>query len=279
MIHLPFRRMGPQGETIRGDVRIAERPPPRTAVVVVHGFKGFKDWGFFPHLCKRLAAAGHAVVSFNFSFNGIGASDPEEFTQLELFARNTFTRELDELIWILEEVAEGDLLPRIPRKIGLLGHSRGGADAILAARESARVDALVTWAAVANLDRWTEESREEWIREGRVYVLNARTGQQMPLDVTLLEDFENNRERLDVVGAAESVSQPWLIVHGKDDLTVNWEDSTLFARAASKGKHVLIEGAGHTFEVGHPFQGPSPELETALDATVRHFEIHLGSGD
>ena len=70
MIHRRFAVFAPhlnEGEIIRGDVRYAEGPAPRTAIIVVHGFKGYKDWGFFPHLCERLAIAGHAVVSFNFS--------------------------------------------------------------------------------------------------------------------------------------------------------------------------------------------------------------------
>ena len=277
MIHLPFRRIGPHGDMIRGDLRVPEGPPPRTAVVVVHGFKGFKDWGFFPHLCEEIAAAGHAVVSFNFSWNGIGADDPQEFTELEAFGRNTYTRELDELLWILEEVAAGDLMPKKPRRIGLVGHSRGGAQAILATGESARVDALVTWSAVGNLDRWTEETREEWIRDGRVYILNSRTGQQMPLDKTLLEDFEANTERLDLHRAAAAVGAPWLILHGTDDLTVNWSDSESLAGAASGAKHLLVEGAGHTYEVGHPFQGPSPQFKEALQATLTHLEASLES--
>ena len=37
-----------------------------------HGFKGFKDWGFFPHLADRLARAGLVAVSFNFSGSGVG---------------------------------------------------------------------------------------------------------------------------------------------------------------------------------------------------------------
>ena len=66
MIHSTFAR-AVHGRTLQGDVRIPDGPPPRSAVVVVHGFKGFKDWGFFPYLCQRMAAAGHAVVSFNLS--------------------------------------------------------------------------------------------------------------------------------------------------------------------------------------------------------------------
>ena len=129
MIHVPFTRDPRPGETIRGEVRIPEGPPPTSAVVVVHGFKGFKDWGFFPHLCRQLAAAGHAVVSFNFTRNGIG-SDPLEFTELDSFGTNTFSIELDEVRLILDEVFDGNLLPRAPRKVGLLGHSRGGGQAI-----------------------------------------------------------------------------------------------------------------------------------------------------
>lgn len=275
MIHLPFERRGPHGESIKGDIRVPEGPPPSAAVVVVHGFKGFKDWAFFPYLAREIAAAGFSVVSFNFSRNGIGAH-PEEFTELEAFAQNTYSRELDELGWVLDATASGDLLPWTPEAIGLVGHSRGGAQAALAASEDARVRALVTWAAVANLDRWTEETRREWRASGRVYVLNGRTGQQMPLDVTLLEDYEANAARLDVTARAGAVVVPWLIVHGEDDLTVSPADAETLVGAARAARLRRVPGAGHTFEVGHPFKGPSPQLEEATGATVRHLRTHLG---
>ena len=40
------------------DVRAGGRATPRPAVVVLHGFKGFKDWGFFPPFAERIARAG-----------------------------------------------------------------------------------------------------------------------------------------------------------------------------------------------------------------------------
>src|SRR5690606_33223391 len=130
LIHLPFEREPVRGRRVRGDVRIPDGPPPRTAVLVLHGFKGFKDWAFFPHLCRRLAGAGHAVVSFNFSGSGIG-EDPGRFTDLDAFATNTLSRELEEVGWVADWILSGDLLPRPPQRLGLLGHSRGGGDAIL----------------------------------------------------------------------------------------------------------------------------------------------------
>lgn len=259
---------------MRGDVRIPDGPPPRSAIVVVHGFKGFKDWAFFPHLARALAAAGHTVVSFNFSGSGIG-SDPERFTELDAFAANTLSRESEELARVVDWVATGDLVPRRPRALGLLGHSRGGGDAILQAAADPRVEALVTWSAVSTFDRWSRATREEWRESGRVYVLNQRTGQQMPLDVGLLEDLERNRERLDPTAAAARVEAPWLILHGETDRTVEVEEARTLARAAPAGRLQVIAEAGHTFEVGHPFTVPSRALTQAIDASIAHFARHL----
>jgi len=278
MIHLPFTRDPRRGETIRGDVRIPDGPPPTSAVVVVHGFKGFKDWGFFPHLCQHLAAAGHAVVSFNFARNGI-SSDPMEFTELESFATNTFSLELDEVRLILDEVLEGDLLPRAPKKVGLLGHSRGGGQAILAAAEEPRVAALVTWASVSHFDRWADETKSEWRELGRIWAMNTRTGQQMPLDLSLLEDYEANRERLDIPTAASRVVSPWLILHGLEDTTVPPDEARTLAEAAADARMMLLNDAGHTFQARHPFEASPPELDEAVRYTIQHFERHLLSQD
>jgi len=274
LISFSFTREVRRGDLLRGDVRIPDGPPPRSAVVVVHGFKGFKDWGFFPWICGRLASAGHAVVSFNFSRNGIG-SDPDRFTNLDAFAANTLSMEQAELRSVLAEVLDGDLLPRRPRKVGLLGHSRGGGQSILATASEPRVAALVTWAAVAHFDRWTEETKARWRDEGRIWVLNQRTGEQMPLDRSLLDDFEAHRDTLDVTAAAARVHAPWLIVHGTEDLTV-WPGEAETLRGAAEGASLhLVHGAGHTFQAKHPFEQAPPELREAAERTLQHFDAHL----
>lgn len=265
------------GAELVADLRIPEGRPPRSAVVVLHGFKGFKDWGFFPNLSDALASDGHAVVSVNFSLNGIGA-DPLEFTELEDFARNTLSREVDEAVAVIDALGGPDILPLSPRRIGVFGHSRGGGIAVLAAAERPRVRALATWAAVADFDRWDDATKEEWREEGRIHVLNGRTGQQMPLDLTLLDDFEANRERLDVTAAAGRLEMPWLIAHGTDDPAVSFDDARALADAAPHAELLAVEGAGHTFEVGHPFEGPSPEYAQVLERTRDHFRAALLGG-
>jgi pimeloyl-ACP methyl ester carboxylesterase len=279
VIRNPFERTTREGNVLRGEVRIPEGPPPRSAVVVVHGFKGFKDWGFFPYLTDALVASGHAVVGFNFTGSGV-AGEREEVSDLDAFASNTLSRELEELAFVIEMARAGDLLPRRPRALGLVGHSRGGGDAVLHAASHDDVDALATWASVATFDRWTEDTLREWRERGRVYVLNTRTGQQLPLDVTLLDDFEANRERFDVTRAARGVRAPWLIVHGAQDLTVDPEEARTLAREAPAGRLLMVEGAGHTFETRHPMQGAPPrQLEEAVEGTLRHFTRHLRTGE
>ena len=277
MVHYTFQREPIPGRLLRGDVRIPEGPPPGSAVVVIHGFKGFKDWAFFPHLCRSLAASGHAVISFNFSGSGIG-SHPERFTELEAFAANTLSREVEEVGWVVEWVMTGDLLPRKPTSLGLLGHSRGGGDAIVHAAGDPRVRALITWSAVSTFARWSSETQAEWREAGRIHVSNSRTGQQMPLDIGLLQDLESNRTHLDVESAASRVAAPWLILHGDADQTVGLKEGQALARAAPSGQLHVVAGAGHTFEVGHPFSMPSPELDEVVAESVNHLSLHLGEG-
>lgn len=270
-----------EGEVIRGDIRRPEGSGASgfglaSAVVVVHGFKGFKDWGFFPHAADRLADAGHAVVTFNFSRNGVG-EDLQDFSELERFAANTLTLELEELRLVLDRVLDGTLLGAPPQRVGLLGHSRGGGTSVVAASEDRRLSSLVTWAAIAGFDRWTDQAKETWRREGRIWIPNARTGQQMPLDVTLLRDFEENRDRLDILSAAGRLQLPWLVVHGTEDATVDPEDGRALSEAGPDTELLYIGGAGHTFEARHPFQGPPRELTEALDATIAHFGRTLAS--
>ncbi len=265
------------GPPVRGDLRVRAGAEPRSAVVVCHGFKGFRTWGFFPPLARAAALRGHAVVTFDFSHNGVGA-DGVDFSALERFAENTHTRNLDEIRTVLDSLRGGALLPRSPRRIGVFGHSRGGGEAILAAAEDPRVDALATWAAISDIPaRWTEEQKERWKRGETVEITNARTGQAMPVGPGYWRDVEMNRERLDILAAAEAVRVPWLIVHGDADTSVPQADAhALFEVAGDETELLVVEGGDHTFGARHPWAGSTPELGAAVEATLDWFDEHLG---
>jgi pimeloyl-ACP methyl ester carboxylesterase len=261
---------------IRIDVRAGGRESGRPAVLIVHGFKGFKDWGMFPPLADRLAQAGFTAVSFNMS--GSGVDDAGEFAWPERFGHNTFSAELADIGAVLDALAAGRLATAPPTRIGLVGHSRGGGIGILAAARDARIRALVTWAAISTVDRWPDESeRARWRSAGKLEVLNARTGQVLPLYTDALDDVEHNRATLDIAAAAAGLSVPWLIFHGSVDPTVAFAEAERLARAAGPGRASLVPvaGAGHTFGATHPWRGSTAELDLVMKDTVAWLGRHL----
>jgi len=254
------------------DVRTADREAPRPAVVIVHGFKGFKDWGMFPVAADRLARAGFTAVTLNLS--GSGVDDRGEFVFPELFGHNTFSAEQHDVQVLLTALARGDLDLAPTTEFGLVGHSRGGGTAILAAAGDPRVRALVTWASISEVDRWRDRAAE-WRRAGKLEVVNSRTGQVLPLYTDLLDDVERNRGVLDLAEAAARVRVPWLIVHGTADEAVSADEARVLAACAPAGRLLLLDGAGHTFGAVHPFAGMTPDLAVALDETAKWMGRHL----
>ncbi len=267
----------PHGDAIRLDVYSAKDESSDSAVLLCHGFKGFKDWGFFPHLGRALAAKGHVAVVFDFSLNGVGEISGE-FSELASFSRNTHSRELEDLHWMADELLAGRFSPAGSRRsrLGVFGHSRGGGEAVILAGERPDIDCLVTWAAVSSFERWTPEQIEQWEREGEVVALNARTGQEMPIGRGYLDDLRENRERFDVLAAASRIEIPWLIVHGASDAVAAPSEGRALAARARRAKLLEIEGGDHTLGARHPLQGRfTLELNKGVDATVKHFRRHL----
>ena len=257
------------------DVRAGGRALPRPAVVILHGFKGFKDWGMFPPLSERMARAGLTAVSPNFS--GSGVDDSGDFSLPELFGHNTFTAELQDSQSILDALLNGQLGIPGPSSVGLLGHSRGGGIAILQTARDRRVSALVTWAAISNVQRWSSSERAAWRSEGKTEVRNARTGQILPLYTDVLDDIEQNAATLDIQAAAGRIQVPWLLVHGSQDESVNYREAALLHRASSQeaARILRVENAGHTFGAVHPWRSTTLELDLVFDQTLEWFAANL----
>jgi dienelactone hydrolase len=260
------------GGPLRVDIRTGARPGEvRPAVVICHGFKGFKDWGFFPKIAERLATAGFTAASFNFSGSGVG--EGEEFTESDRWFRQRPSVDLRDIGIVVDQLAADGA-----EWIGLLGHSRGGGLAILHASGDARIKALVTWAAVDHFLRWPAEAIRGWRESGTVDVVNQRTGQVLTIGPDALEDWDSFGDNLlDVVAAAQRVRTPWLIVHGTEDATVPVEVGRILEEVSGSPdtESLFAEGAGHTFGARHPWAGSTPDCDAVFEATVRFFARHL----
>lgn len=264
---------------IDGVLHLPKKTGKRPCVVVCHGFKGFMDWGFFPYLAELLADRGFAVVRFNFSGSGMQPGE-NEVSDPEAFRNSTYTNELRDLLAMLDHVS-GSLAPRRidSDRIGLFGHSRGGGIATLASGRpewEEKLRALVTWSAVSTFERFGDEELAGWRRDGELIVVNSRTGQQLPVALSVLEDLEENGDELDIRAAAGRRHAPWLIVHGEADESVCIQDALILYERGQKPVELhRIPGATHTYNVGHPFQRPSRELIQAMNATQVWFRQFL----
>jgi dienelactone hydrolase len=256
------------GLSIRGDVYPAESS--LGTVIVCHGFKGFAHWAFFPYIAQTLAENGLTAITFDFSGSGIGP-DRESFTEAGAFAGNTLSREQEDLENLVDYARRRKL---INGKFGLLGHSRGGASAILfTAAADSDVGALVTWAAISYPNRWSKEDVITWRRQGYAEVTNSRTGQIMRLDTDLLDDVEmHGQTKLNIEAAAAKIKVPWLIVHGTADETVpSSEGERLHALSPGVSTLRLIKGGNHGFDAKHPLNEVPPVLEKVVLETVKFF--------
>jgi dienelactone hydrolase len=273
-----FELVGADGGPLRGEVRAPGRNGARPAVVICHGFKGFKDWGSFPHLADRLARGGITAVSFNFSGSGVGP-DGETFSEPERFGHATLGKDLEDLAGVLGALRGGTLVPGLapPAAVGLFGHSRGGGIAILHTAHDSGVRALVTWSAVGAALRWGPETIAKWRREGRIDITNTRTGDVLPLYIDALDEIEADRAgRLDIGQAAAAVRAPWLIVHGAADESVPLKEGQfLWEQSARRAELLVVPHGSHTFGARHPWAGMTEELAQAMDATVSWFARSL----
>ncbi|HUR82556.1 MAG TPA: alpha/beta fold hydrolase [Thermoanaerobaculia bacterium] len=261
MTHFTLR--SGEGLDIRGEFDVSDQP--RALVVIVHGFKGFKDWGFFPWTAQRLMQHRLAVCRFNMSRSGIG-DDPETFDRLDLFEYDTYSTQLRDLAVVVRHAQRE--FPNLPTF--LLGHSRGGGIAILGAQDVPNLRGVIAWSPISRVDRWDDETRRTWRARGVMEVENARTKQIMRMSPVMLDDYEENAARLDILAAVSRLEVPLLVLHGGRDESVPVGEGRLIAAQSPLASLAVFARASHTFNAIHPLVHVPFELLTAAELSA-HF--------
>lgn len=262
MIHQEeFSLTGASGKPIIGDLTYDVKNTNAPLVIFVHGFKGFKDWGAHNLVARYFAQNGYRYLKFNLSHSGVRPEQPNDVSDLEAFASNTVSKEMADVDLVINYALQN----LNAKALYLIGHSRGGGLSILQAASNPTIKALVTWSSIADFSSlWGKSREEEWRKEGKIYVINARTKEEMPLNVGLLEDFEANREKLDILIAAKKINIPWLIVQGDADVNVPLATAQQLASANPASRLVKIEGANHVYGASHPYTSQSLPAQLLL---------------
>ncbi|SHK85620.1 alpha/beta hydrolase family protein [Hymenobacter psychrotolerans] len=280
-VRLDFQLTSPRhSRPFTADARYLPDGRRKPVVVFVHGFKGFKDWGHFNVLADWFAQQGFVFVKLNLSHNGLVVGGSGDLEDLEAFGRNNFSLELDDIGTLLDYLAApGAVVPASEAdfsRLALIGHSRGGGLVLLKAAEDPRVQAVATWAAISNVNPgWTEALMQHWQQQGVYHVENSRTKQQLPLYYQIVEDYHQNRLRLDIPhNVRRKLRQPLLIVHGDQDETVPVERAHELKSWKPKAELVILPGVTHNFGGSHPWpQAELPgEAQQAAAATMEFLQ-------
>lgn len=258
------------------DATWKEHETKKPVIFLVHGFKGFKDWGTFNLIAETFANMGYAVVKPNTAYNGTTMDYPYEISDFEAFANNNFSIELDDIgtaiDWVFSEYCP---IPNLDlSKVYLIGHSRGGGSAILKAYEDSRINKVVTWAAIPAVTKlFKEEFLKEWKEKKTAHVINGRTGDKLPMNYQMVENYYENIERLNIGKVVAKLPIPLLIIHGSADETVPLPAAHFLYQQNPESTLLVIPEATHTFGGYHPYMHNElpPHLQRVVQSTANFF--------
>lgn len=212
------------------DARL-EKPAgkPRAYALFAHCFSCSKNSLAATRIARHLT--DHRIAVLRFDFTGLGASEGD-------FANTNFTSNVQDLIaaakYMEETYGAADLL---------IGHSLGGAAALVAANQLPNVKAVATIGAPADAGHVLQHMAhhlEDIETKGQAEVQIAGRA------FTIKDQFVSDVREAKVLQAAEKLKRPLLILHAPTDETVGVNNATeLFMAARHPKSFVSLDKADH----------------------------------
>ncbi|MBF2735948.1 MAG: alpha/beta fold hydrolase [Betaproteobacteria bacterium AqS2] len=203
--------------------------PPRGHALFAHCFTCTKDVYAARHVARSLAAAGVAVLRFDFT--GLGESEGD-------FASSNFSSNIADLRAAAEYMAAELGGPQL-----MVGHSLGGAATLAAAATLPQVRAVCTIGAPADpahVEHLFTERSAEIKAKGEAEVLLA--GRPFTIQRQFIEDLAASP----ILATVATMGKPLLICHAPEDATVELDNARRLYEAARHPKSFLcLDGADH----------------------------------
>lgn len=200
---------------------------PRATALFAHCFTCTKDLRSARILSRALADRGFAVLRFDFT--GLGESEGE-------FAETTFTTNLEDLVAAAEALEEEIAAPEL-----LVGHSLGGAAALMVAHRLDSVRAVATIGAPSDVKH---------LREGVLSEVDPDRGSsRVDLGGRTFEigaDFVHDLDQHDLLAQVADLGRPMLVLHSPVDEVVSFDHAErLFGAARNAKSLVSLDDADH----------------------------------
>ncbi len=204
----------------------------RGGVVIAHCFTCSKSYKVIRALATGIEDGGYAVLRFDFT--GLGESDGD-------FAETSLTTNVGDLA-----AATRYMRLRGFGSCAMVGHSLGGAAALLAAGDTPDVSAVATVAAPSSADHvrqlFDEDDIETALSSGRIHVKIAGR----PFQIS--GDFFKDLRRHSTLDHITNLRRPLLVVHGTADQVVSiGQGEKVFSAARQPRWFAAIPDANHLF--------------------------------
>lgn len=245
---------------IPATVSIPNTEGKHPAVVMLHGTGSQRNevGDGYTHAAKILAEK-YDIATIRIDFMGSGDSEAD-------YTGYTFQSAAADAVAAANYMAGLEYIDA--EKIGVMGWSQGGKDAMLSSAWNPDVfKAVVTWAGAPNTGSMLTDELYKEAKENGFFVMNFDWREPLHVSLQWCEDARNT----DVLGEFSAFTGPVLAVQGTEDTAVapEWAEKIVQASSNEASKTFMIDGMDHTFNV---FSEPDlKSLNTAIDATGAFF--------
>ncbi len=202
---------------------------PKSYAIFAHCFTCSKNVKAATQVSRRLAEQEIGVLRFDFT--GLGNSEGD-------FANADFSSNVNDLIDAASALREQDSAPSL-----LVGHSLGGAAALMAAAEIDSIRAVATIGAPgepAHVERLINSTTTTTHEDGSATILLG--GRELAIGSHFIDDLKKNR----IANSLPALKKPLMIFHSPVDEIVSIGNARQLYEAARHPKSFIsIDGADH----------------------------------
>jgi putative redox protein len=217
------------GETLVGRLSLPANQHPHNFVLFAHCFTCNKNFTAIRNISRALTAEGFGVLRFDFT--GLGESEGE-------FSDSNFSGNVEDLLEAAKYLEEHYSSPTV-----IIGHSLGGAAAILAAQKISSIRAIATIGAPSNPSHVKHIFKDdiETIKEKGTAEVNIG-GRNFTIKKQFLDDLKSQSFQKTLKNIDKSI----LILHSPQDNIVEIKNAEEIYIAAHHPKSfVSLDGADH----------------------------------
>lgn len=198
---------------------------------------GYLDTKDYPHLISHaalLAEVGYVVVRFDPTGIWESSGEVADYSVSQYFSD-------------VKAIVDHMTMQNTFSEIVLLGHSLGGAIAILYASQDPRVTSVVGLMP-SSLHKEDALSYKHWNEKGIRYSQRDVPGSDSQREFAVPYGFAEDQARYSVLGAARTLEIPlYLLAGALDDAITPQEVRTIFDAAHEPKQLVILEGIGHDY--------------------------------